>query len=181
MLKNSLALATVAALAACTPACADECDAVLVELSATISGLDVGERVKSTSGNVTVALKHPAADEIKLTCNPPGARNGNQIAAKWHSAYPPPTYLDLLASAGAIVTANSIAAVRKGALSCLKQALSADSENMPVELAGVHINCFVSTREGGRIAITVSSTRDERDLSEKMADPKNFTTKQSDK
>lgn len=182
MHKTVLVLAAIAVVAICSQARADECDAVLGELSATISGLDVGERVTSTGNSDTVALKHAAADDIKLSCTPPGAHQPNQMAVAWHSAYPPPAYFDLLAAAGAIVATNSPAVVRKGALACQKQALIADIENTQVDLAGVHFDCSVSTRNGGRIAITVSSSRNELDLTQKTPPetkdpPKKTTTK----
>lgn len=173
MLKTFLIWAVVAVVFTSSQVCADECDAVLAGLSATIAGLEVGERIRPTGNIDTITLKHVAADEIKLTCNHHGARS-NKIELRWHSPYPPPDYFDLLAAAGAIVTASPSDLVRKGALTCLTQALLADTENMQVDLAGVHSYCYVSTMEGRRVLITVSSMRDERDLREKMPDPKNL-------
>ncbi len=160
MSKTCLVVAIVASVTAYGPARADECDAVLAELAATITDLDVGERITSTGNFDTVQLKHRAADDIKLTCVPSAAHQPNQIAVVWHSAFPPPSYFDLLAAAGAIVATNSPTIIRRGALACQKQALTADIENSAFNLASVNFSCSVITRNGGRTAITVSSTRD---------------------
>ncbi|MFA5958452.1 hypothetical protein [Hyphomicrobium sp.] len=167
MSKACLVVAIVASVAAYGPARADDCDAVLAELAATVTGLDVGERITSTGNSDTVQLKHGAADDIKLTCAPPAAHQPNQIAVVWHSAFPPPSYFDLLAAAGAIVTTNSTTTIRKGALACQKHALTADIENSEFNLASVNFSCSVTTRNGGRTAITVSSTRDDIALTQK--------------
>lgn len=178
IVKMFFVLAAFIAVSPCVPAYADDCDATLLELSATINGLEVGERV-SSNGFDTVTLRNTAAEEIKLTCNRPGAPSRNQITAAWRSAYPPPAYFSFLAATGAVVASNSSAAVQKGALACVKQALSADTEVMQVDLAGVHVYCSASTQGGGRVTISVSSMRDERDLSEKLPDPKNLKANRS--
>jgi hypothetical protein len=144
---------------------ADECDGVIAELAATIKGVEVGDRVSTSPGNFdTVALRNVAADEIKLTCPLPGAHTQHQIDFTWHTAYPPPAYFDFLSDAGAIVTARPSGAIKRGALACQKQALTTDVENSELDFAGVHVKCHVSTRNGGGVAINISSSAEQLDI-----------------
>jgi hypothetical protein len=146
--------------AACSQARADECDAIVAGLAATIDGLVVGERTKTAGDFDVVELKQPAADKIRLMCSRRGSKVSDKIAVEWHSAYAPRQYFDVIATAGALVTLNSIGVVRKGALDCQRQVLSMESGKSDLDLAGVHFECSATLGPTGRIAITVSSNRD---------------------
>lgn len=149
---------------------ADECDAVAAEISATIKGVEVGERVTSPSGTVdTIALKNPAADDIKLSCATRSIHKSNEIAVTWHTAYPPPAYFDFLAEAASIITSKPSTMMRRGALACQKQALTTDVENTDIGFAGVHIKCSIFTRNGGGTTISIASQGDAQDMAAPIA------------
>lgn len=174
MSKVALIIGLITFAIAGNTAHADECDAVAAEISATIKGVEVGERVTASSGAInTIALKNPAADDIKLSCAARGAHKSNEILATWHTAYPPPAYFDFLAEAASIVASKPSMVMKRGALACQKQALSTDVENTDIGFAGAHIKCTIFTRNGGGTTISISSQGDAQDLGTAIAPRQN--------
>src|SRR3569833_4207650 len=88
-------LALVIALAS-SPARADRCDDLANQLKGQIEGLGVGK----TAANV-IYLSHPKAREIRLGCA--GRNYANELYAKSDGRKPTPAFLDLVASAAAII------------------------------------------------------------------------------
>src|SRR5271168_3947390 len=96
MLATTLALlAAIVALGA-SPARADRCDDLAGQLKNQIDGLGVGK----TAANV-IYLSHPLAKQITLGCA--GRNYANQLYAKAGSRKPSAAFLDLVASAAAII------------------------------------------------------------------------------
>lgn len=180
MSKVALIIGLITFAIAGSTAHADECDAVAAEISATIKGVEVGERVTAPSGAVnTIALKNPAADDIKLSCAARGTHKSNEILATWHTAYPPPAYFDFLAEAASIVASKPSTVMKRGALACQKQALTTDVENTDIGFAGVHIKCTIFTRNGGGTTISISSQGDAQDLATPIAPRQNNASQKS--
>jgi hypothetical protein len=119
VLKNLFAhpmLATVALLVAlsASPARADRCDDLAGQLKSQIDGVGVGR----TAANL-IYLSHPKAKEITLGC---ASRNlTNQLFAKSDGRKPTPAFIDLVASAAAIVFTLPKDDMRKGATRCLNR------------------------------------------------------------
>ncbi len=94
------ALALLAAISMATlgasPARADRCDDLAAQLKSQIDGLGVGK----TAANL-IYLSHPQAKQITLGC---ASRNvSNQVFARADSRKPKPAFLELVASASAII------------------------------------------------------------------------------
>src|SRR3954469_15895052 len=88
-------LILLAALAT-TPARADRCDDLAAQLKNQIDGLGIGK----TAANM-IYLSHPKAKDITLGC--PSRNVANQLFAKSDGRKPTPAFLELVASAAAII------------------------------------------------------------------------------
>jgi hypothetical protein len=97
-----------------SPARADRCDDIAVQLKSQIDGLTVGK----TAANL-VYLSHPQAKQITLGCS--GRNISNQLFAKASSRKPSPAFLDLVASAAAIIFTLPKDDMLKGATRCIKR------------------------------------------------------------
>ena len=107
------ALLALAALTA-SPARADRCDDLAAQLKSQIEGLTVGK----TAANM-IYLSHPQAKEITLGC---AARNvTNQLFARSDSRKPKPAFLNLVASAAAIIFTLPRDEMLKGATRCINR------------------------------------------------------------
>jgi hypothetical protein len=119
VVKNLLAhsmLATFALLVAlaASPARADRCDDLAGQLKSQIDGVGVGR----TAANL-IYLSHPKAREITLGC---ASRNlTNQLFARSENRKPTPAFVELVASAAAIVFTLPKDDMRKGATRCLNR------------------------------------------------------------
>jgi hypothetical protein len=114
--RSTLLAATLALLAAfgASPARADRCDDLAGQLKSQIDGLAVGK----TAANL-IYLSHPLAKEITLGC---ASRNvTNQLFARSDGRKPTPAFLDLVASAAAIIFTLPKDDMLKGATRCIKQ------------------------------------------------------------
>ena len=104
------ALALLAAFAA-SPARADRCDDTADQLKNGIDGLTVG---KTAAG--VIYLSHPQAKELTLGCS---SKNfTSQLYAKSDGRKPKPAFLDLIASAAAIIFTLPKDIMQKGARRC---------------------------------------------------------------
>src|SRR5712691_963225 len=117
--RSTLLAATLALLAAlvltfASPARADRCDDLAAQLKSQIDGLGVGK----TAANL-IYLSHPQAKQITLGC---ASRNvSNQLFARADSRKPKPAFLELVASASAIIFTLPKDEMLKGATRCIKR------------------------------------------------------------
>src|SRR5664279_3484811 len=109
----SAALA-VLIVSAATPARADRCDDLASQLKNQIDGLGVGK----TAANL-IYLSHPKAKEITLGCA--GRNYANQLYAKSDVRKPPQPFLDLVASAAAVIFTLPKDDMLRGATRCIKR------------------------------------------------------------
>ncbi len=150
MLATSLALLAATALIA-SPARADRCDDLAAQLKGQIDGLTVGK----TAANL-IYLSHPQATEITLGC---ASRNvTNQLFAKADSRRPPPAFLDLVASAAAIIFTLPKDDMRNGATRCIKRMGLFRGDDVKMRYRRLDMNC---TRNKTEAAITISRGTDE--------------------
>ena len=114
--RSTVAAALVAAIFAfgTSPARADRCDDLAGQLKSQIDGLAVGK----TAANL-IYLSHPQAKEITLGCA--GRTYRNQLFAKADSRKPQPAFLELVASAAAIIFTQPKDNMLKGATRCIKR------------------------------------------------------------
>ena len=106
------ALVSLAAVAS-SPARADHCDDNAKELASAISGL----KVNFKAGNI-IYLTHPAATELSLGC--PGSDYASELYAKTGRKIQP-AFLDLVASAAAVIFTLPKDDAATGTSRCLKR------------------------------------------------------------
>jgi hypothetical protein len=146
-LLAALALATVAA----TPARADRCDDLASQLKNQIDGLAVGK----TAANL-IYLSHPQAKAITLGC---ASRNvTNQLFAKADSRKPKPAFLDLVASAAAIVFTLPKDDMLRGATRCIKRVGFFRGDDVKTRYRRLDMRCVRTKTEA---SITISRGTDE--------------------
>ena len=112
--RSSLAAAILTSLVAfaSSPAHADRCDDTANQLKNGINGLTIG---KTAAG--VIYLSHPQAKELTLGCS---AKNfAGQLFAKSDTRKPKPAFVDLVASAAAIIFTLPKDDMQKGASRCL--------------------------------------------------------------
>jgi len=143
------ALAILATLAA-SPARADRCDDLAGQLKGQIDGLKVGE----TAANV-VYLAHPHAREITLGCS--GRSFSNQLYAK-ADRKPSPTFIDLIASAAAIVFTLPKDEMLRGATRCIKRMGLFHGDDVSTRYRRLDMRC---TRTKTESTITISRGTDQ--------------------
>jgi hypothetical protein len=146
-LLAALTLATVGA----TPARADRCDDLASQLKNQIEGLTVGK----TAANV-IYLSHPQAKAITLGC---ASRNvTNQVFAKADSRKPKPAFLDLVASAAAIVFTLPKDDMLRGATRCIKRMGFFRGDDIKTRYRRLDMRCVRTKTEA---SITISRGTDE--------------------
>ena len=143
-------LALLAAFAA-SPARADRCDDIATQLRNQIDGLRVG----ITAANV-IYLSHPLAKELSLGC---ANRNySNELYAKAGSRKPKPEFVDLVASAAAIVFTLPKDDMRRGVARCLSQMGIFRGDDVKSRYRRLDMNC---SRTRTEVSIAISRGRDE--------------------
>jgi len=144
------AIALSTALAA-SPARADRCDDLAAQLKGQIDGLDVGK----TAANL-IYLSHPQAKAITLGC---AARNVNyQLFAKADSRKPKPAFLDLVASAAAVIFTLPKEDMRKGAARCIQRMGLFHGDDVSTRYRRLDMRC---TRTKADASITISRGTDQ--------------------
>jgi hypothetical protein len=146
----SAALAVLIASAA-TPARADRCDDLASQLKNQIDGLGVGR----TAANL-IYLSHPKAKEIMLGCA--GRTYANQLYAKADSRKPQPAFLDLVASAAAIIFTLPKDEMLKGATRCIKRMGLIHGDDVSTRYRRLDMRCVRTKTDA---AITISRGTDE--------------------
>src|SRR5713101_10195615 len=114
LLAAASALLAAMALTFASPARADRCDDMAGQLKSQIDGLAVGK----TAANL-IYLSHPQAKQITLGCA--GRNYSNQLYAKSDSRKPKPAFLELVASAAAIIFTLPKDDMLTGATRCIKR------------------------------------------------------------
>ena len=146
----SAALAVLIASAA-TPARADRCDDLASQLKNQIDGLGVGK----TAANL-IYLSHPKAREITLGCA--GRNYANQLYAKADSRKPQPAFLDLVASAAAIIFTLPKDEMLKGATRCIKRMGLIHGDDVSTRYRRLDMRCVRTKTDA---TITISRGTDE--------------------
>jgi hypothetical protein len=149
------ALALLAAMAltvsGASPARADRCDDLAAQLKSQIDGLAVGR----TAANL-IYLSHPQAREISLGC---ASRNvTNQLFAKADSRKPQPAFLELVASAAAIIFTLPKDDMRSGATRCIKRMGLFRGDDVSTRYRRLDMRCARTKTES---SITISRATDE--------------------
>ncbi len=159
-LCRSTTLATASALLAAlallivagnSPALADRCDDLAGQLKGHIDGLAVGK----TAANV-IYLSHPQARQITLGCA--GRNYSNQLYAKSGSRKPKPAFVDLVASAAAIVFTLPKDDLLRGATRCVKRMGLLRGDKIKMRYRRLDMEC---TRTKTEASITISRGKDE--------------------
>jgi hypothetical protein len=145
-----VALAFLTALAA-SPARADRCDDLAAQLKNQIDGLAVGK----TAANL-IYLSHPMATEVTLGC---ASRNlTNQLFAKADSRKPKPAFIDLVASAAAIIFTLPKDDMLRGATRCIKRMGIFHGDDVSTRYRRLDMRCARTKTEA---SITISRGTDE--------------------
>jgi hypothetical protein len=156
MTRNQSIHAISAALAvlvvsATTPARADRCDDLASQLKNQIDGLGVGK----TAANL-IYLSHPKARQITLGCA--GRTYANQLYAKADSRKPQPAFLDLVASAAAIIFTLPKDEMLKGATRCIRRMGLFHGDDVATRYRRLDMRCVRTKTDA---AITISRGTDE--------------------
>ena len=139
------------AVATATPARADRCDDIATQLKNQIDGLKVG----ITAANV-IYLSHPQAKELSLGC---ASRNfSNELYAKADSRKPKPEFVNLVASAAAIIFTLPKGDMQKGVAACLSQMGILRGDDVKSRYRRLDMNC---SRTKTDAAIAISRGREE--------------------
>jgi len=151
--RRSALLATALGLLAAftvSPARADRCDDLANQLKSQIDGMRVGQTAAGT-----IYLAHPNAREITLGCS--GKNFSNQLFAK-ADRKPSAAYLDLIASAAAVVFTLPKDDMLKGATRCVKRTGLIRGDDVSIRYRRLDMRC---TRTKTESSITISRSLDQ--------------------
>ena len=156
MTRNPLANSIIAAIAfliafAATPARADRCDDLANQLKNQIDGLTVGK----TAANL-IYLSHPKAKALTLGCA--GRSYANQLYAKADSRKPQADFIDLVASAAAIIFTQPKDNMLKGATRCIKRMGLLHGDDVATRYRRLDMRCVRTKTDA---SITISRSKDE--------------------
>ena len=147
----ALAAAMALSLSDASPARADRCDDLAAQLKGQIDGLGVGK----TAANL-IYLTHPQAKQITLGC---ASRNiSNQLFAKSASRKPPPAFLDLVASAAAVIFTLPKDDMLKGSSRCISRLGLLRGDDVSTRYRRLDMRCARTKTEA---SITISRSIDE--------------------
>ncbi|MGJ4926232.1 hypothetical protein ACQR1I_12985 [Bradyrhizobium sp. HKCCYLS2038] len=142
-----LALGTVLAA---QPARADRCDDLAKELKNGIEGVRIGQTAAGT-----VYLAHPKAREITLGCS---SKNfSNQLFGK-SDRKPTPAFIDLMASAAAIVFTLPKDDMQRGVTRCYRRLGIFRGDDVPSRYRRLDMRCARTKTES---SITISRSKDQ--------------------
>jgi hypothetical protein len=149
-LTSAAALLTAITLTA-SPARADRCDDLAGQLKGQIDGISIGR----TAANV-IYLSHPAAKQIRLGC---ASRSvSNEFYAAADSRKPAPAFLNLVASAAAIIFTIPKPDTLKGATRCIGRMGIFRGDDIKLRYRRLDMRC---TRSKTSATITISRGKDE--------------------
>jgi hypothetical protein len=149
----ALTLLTAVAVTAsgASPARADRCDDLAGQLKNQIDGLAVGK----TAANL-IYLSHPKAKELTLGCA--GRTYANQLFAKSDGRKPTPAFLDLVASAAAIIFTLPKDDMLRGANRCITRMGLIHGNDVSTRYRRLDMNCSRTKTEA---SIAISRGTDE--------------------
>ena len=153
MLAAGLALlaAMLLTVSGTSPALADRCDDLAGQLKGHIDGLAVGK----TAANL-IYLSHPQAKQVTLGCA--GRNYSNQFYAKSGSRKPKPAFVDLVASAAAIIFTLPKDDMLRGATRCIKRMGLLHGDDVKMRYRRLDMRC---SRTKTDASIAISRGRDE--------------------
>ena len=153
MLAAAVALPVALALTmlAASPARADRCDDLAGQLKSQIDGLAAGR----TAANL-IYLSHPQARQITLGCS--GRNYSNQLYAKSGSRKPKPAFVDLAASAAAIIFTMPKDDMLRGATRCVRRMGLLHGDDVKMRYRRLDMRC---SRTKTDASIAISRGRDE--------------------
>jgi len=151
ILAAAPAVLAALALTFASPARADRCDDLAGQLKGQIDGIAVGK----TAANV-IYLSHPQAKEITLGCA--GRNYSNQLYAKSGSRKPKPAFIDLVASASAIIFTLPKDDMLRGASRCIKRMGLLRGDDVKMRYRRLDMRC---SRTKTDASIAISRRRDE--------------------
>ena len=134
-----------------SPARADRCDDLAAQLKSQIDGVSIGK----TAANV-IYLSHPQAKGLTLGCA--GRNYSNQLFAKADSRKPKPAFLELVASAAAIIFTLPKDDMLSGATRCIKRMGLFRGDDVKTRYRRLDMHC---TRTKTDASITISRGTDE--------------------
>ena len=146
-----LAALALLIVAGTSPARADRCDDLAGQLKSQIDGLAVGK----TAANL-IYLSHPQARQITLGCS--GRNYSNQLYAKSGSRKPKPAFVDLAASAAAIIFTMPKDDMLRGATRCVKRMGLLHGDDVKMRYRRLDMRCSRTKTEA---SIAISRGRDE--------------------
>jgi hypothetical protein len=144
-------LLTLFAAFSASPARADRCDDLAKQLKGQIDGLEVGK----TAANL-IYLSHPQAKTITLGCA--GRNYTNQLYAKSDNRKPPPAFVDLVASAAAIIFTLPKDDMLKGASRCISRMGLLHGDDVATRYRRLDMRCVRTKTEA---SISISRGTDE--------------------
>jgi hypothetical protein len=151
MLAAMLALLAAIVTLAASPARADRCDDLAAQLKSQIDGIGVGK----TAANV-IYLSHPLAKQITLGCA--GRTYANQLFARANVRKPPPAFLDLVASASAIIFTLPKDDMLRGVSRCVGRMGIFHGNDVATRYRRLDMHCSRTKTEA---SITVSRSTDQ--------------------
>lgn len=150
------ALLTAMLVAAWTvPAHADECEAMAANVHAQNPEIAVADRSAQEQA-VIVTLKNPDVEELTLTCATGNVDRPTELMARAKATWPSSNFYDVVASAGAIVAANTSSAIRSGSVLCAQRAMASPDSNAIYDINNLHFACTTTTGVGGETRIRIS-------------------------
>ena len=147
----ALPVALALTMLAASPARADRCDDLAGQLKSQIDGLAVGK----TAANL-IYLSHPLARQITLGCS--GRNYSNQLYAKSGSRKPKPAFVDLAASAAAIIFTMPKDDMLRGATRCVRRMGLLHGDDVKMRYRRLEMRC---SRTKTDASIAISRGRDE--------------------
>jgi len=150
-LLAAFAMVVGLALTFASPARADRCDDLAGQLKSQIDGLAVGK----TAANL-IYLSHPQARQITLGCA--GRNYSNQLYAKSGSRKPKPAFVDLAASAAAIIFTMPKDDMLRGATRCVRRMGLLHGDDVKMRYRRLDMRC---SRTKTDASIAISRGRDE--------------------
>ncbi len=145
-LAAASSLLAALALTFASPARADRCDDLAGQLKGQIDGLAVGK----TAANL-IYLSHPQAKQITLGCA--GRNYSNQLYAKSGSRKPKPAFVNLVASAAAIIFTLPKDDMLRGATRCIKRMGLLRGDDVKMRYRRLDMHCS-RTKTDASIAIS---------------------------
>jgi hypothetical protein len=141
-------MALVLTVSGTSPARADRCDDLAAQLANQIDGIKVG----ITAAKV-IYLSHPQAKELSLGCST--RKFSNELYAKSTSRKPKPEFIDLAASAAAMIFTLPKDEMLKGVSRCMSRMGIFHGDDVSTRYRRLDMNCQ-RTKTDASIAISRS-------------------------